>query len=106
MPSMTKNLALVTLITMMIAITGCKKEPFTVRTGYVVWSGDFIDGGCGWLINFHADLQYQPRNMPESFEVDSLPVIVTYRDLKNRPDCLNRSDVDGQIYVHKIERPL
>ncbi len=106
MPFMIKNLALVTLVTMLIAITGCKKDPFVVRTGYVVWSGEFIDGGCGWLINFNPDLQYQPRNMPENFEVDSLLVVVTYRDLKDRPDCLNRSDVDGQIYVHKIETPL
>lgn len=106
MPLSMRAFAFLAFVAMLLAVSGCKKEPFTVRTGYVVWSGDFVDGGCGWLISFHADLQYQPRNMPTDFEVDSLPVIVTYRDLKDRPDCLNRTDVDGQIYVHKIERAL
>lgn len=85
---------------------GCQKDEFVERTGYVVWTDEFIDGGCGWLISFHKDIQYQPRNMPDNFKVDSLQVRVVYKDLKNRPDCLNLTDVDGQIYVHKIEPTL
>ena len=103
MPFSIRALAFTAFVAILIAISGCKKDPFTVRTGYVVWTGEFVDGGCGWIISFQADLQYQPRNMPATFEVDSLLVKVTYKDLKNRPDCLNRSDVDGQIYIHKIE---
>jgi hypothetical protein len=101
-----RNLASLAIASMLLVSSGCKKEPFLVDTGYVVWTGEFIDGGCGWLVSFPPDIQYQPRNMPDSYLVDSLPVVVTYRDLKNRPDCLNRTDVDGQIYVHKIESPL
>jgi hypothetical protein len=101
-----RNLAFLAFASLLLVPSGCTKEPFSVSTGYVVWTGEFIDGGCGWLISFPPDIQYQPRNMPDAYLVDSLPVVVTYRDLKNRPDCLNRTDVDGQIYVHKIESPL
>ncbi len=101
-----RTLALVALFLVVFTTIGCKKEDFTERTGFVVWTGEFVDGGCGWLISFHTDLNYQPWNLPDSYKVDSLPVTITYKDLEKRPDCLNRTDVDGQIYIHKIESPL
>ncbi|CAN5135417.1 hypothetical protein BH09BAC1_BH09BAC1_01000 [soil metagenome] len=101
-----KSLAIAAIIMVTMAATGCKKEDYSERTGFVIWSGEFIDGGCGWLLSFPVDMQYQPWNLPDDFKVDSLPVHVTYKDLKKRPDCLNLPDVDGQIYVHKIERVL
>ncbi len=106
MPFSLKQLVPLALLITALFSSGCQKDSFTTRTGYVVWSGEFIDGGCGWLLSFAPDLQYQPRNLPDGYKIDSLLVEVTYKDLKNRPDCLNRTDVDGQIYIHKIERPL
>lgn len=98
--------ALLAITVAVLAAAGCKKEPFSERTGFVVWTGEYIDGGCGWLLSFPPDLQYQPRNLPDTYKVDSLPVTVIYRDLKNRPDCANLTDIDGQVYVHKVESPL
>jgi hypothetical protein len=106
MSFLVRNITLLAVFMILFATTGCKKENFSERVGFVVWSGEYIDGGCGWLISFHTDLQYQPWNLPDALKVDSVPVRVIYKDLKKRPDCLNRTDVDGQIYIHKIENVL
>ena len=106
MSAVLRNLLLALGIALLLANTGCKKENFTERTGFVVWTGEFIDGGCGWIVSFHTDINYQPWNLPDQYKVDSMPVVVTYKDMKKRPDCLNRTDIDGQIYIHKIESPL
>lgn len=106
MSSILRYLFVLVATALVFGNAGCKKENFTVDTGFVIWTGEFIDGGCGWTVSFHPDLYYQPWNLPDSYKVDSLPVVVTYKDLKKRPDCMNRTDIDGQIYIHKIESPL
>ena len=86
-----------------ISAAGCKKEEFTTRTGYIINSGEFVDGGCGWILSVSAELQYQPNNLPLQYQQDSLAVLVTYKDLNSRPDCPSPANIEDKIYIHKIE---
>lgn len=82
--------------------TSCNKTDFEESNAVIAYYGDFDQGGCGWVIEI--DLKaYQGRNLPDAFKSDQLPVKITYRILENLPDCLNRTDVDGMIYLHKVE---
>ena len=85
-----------------ISFTSCEKTEFIENTGMVTYYGDFATGGCGWVIEIGTKA-YQMQNIPDAYLVDSLPVQLTYRVLEGAPDCLNRTDVNGIIYVHKIE---
>lgn len=93
---------LLALVITGISIAGCDKEELLQATGMVVYYGDFASGGCGWVIEIGAEA-FETQNLPDALLVDSLPVDITYKVLQNAPDCRNRTDVNGIIYVHKVE---
>lgn len=92
------------LVAGILSLTGtsCDKTEFEQSQGVVSYFGDFDQGGCGWVILIDQDA-YQGRNLPADFMVDDLPVSLTYKILENTPDCLQRTDVDGMIYIHEIQ---
>lgn len=80
----------------------CKKTELETGLGTVAYYGDFDQGGCGWVIEIGTQA-FQGQNIPADFLVDQLTVELTYRPLKGTPDCVLNTDVNGKIYVHKIE---
>lgn len=83
-------------------ISACKKDDFLVQNGTIRYYGDYVDGGCEYVIAFEDSVAYKGINLPSSFEVEGLPVEVTYQEFLESPSCAD-ARVKGVIYVHKIE---
>lgn len=104
MTNLVKRLSSVLIATIIagVCLTGCDKEELLQTSGMVTYYGDFSAGGCGWVIEV-GDGAYQAQNLPDAFLIDSLPIDLTYKILQEAPDCRNRNDVFGIIYIHKVE---
>ena len=81
---------------------GCKKSEFDTSLGTVAYYGDYDQGGCGWVIEIGTQA-FEGQNIPADYLVDQLPVKLTYKPIQGTPDCVLNTDVNGKIYVHKIE---
>lgn len=93
------------LLTGTVLYSGCKKAEFEKGVAVITYSGDFVDGGCGWVLQFGSQ-EYEPQNLPDTFKQEGMVVNITYKVLDESPACRNLVEVRGVMYIHKIEEVL
>lgn len=89
-------------IALLINYSSCSKENFRTDVMYSHYSGDFDKGGCGWVLEVDTLNYFEYVNLPAQYEVEGLPLEVTYKIFQDTPDCTNSQFVKGKIYVHKV----
>ena len=67
------------------------------------WTGSVPADGCDWVIQI-GSIQYSPESLPESFQVDGLPVKLCYVNLKQRFSCGMMSGALPMLRIVRIER--
>lgn len=82
-----------------VLFSACKKDKYLIADAIV----KNINGDCGYVIylDFNA---FQPRNLPDSFMVDSLPVTISYKLLDQVPECYGDLPVKDIMHIRTIER--
>jgi len=82
---------------------GCSKDELITARGIVEDSGPLSAGFCGWVITIGLD-SYQPDNLPLDFQVDGLPVEITYRIVRTPADCPQTHNYTAVIHLNRIKR--
>ena len=82
---------------------GCKKEDFKVDVITMHYSGDFVNGGCGWILMKDSLNAFQAANLQDSYKVEGQKYTITYKVLEQSPDCTNSLIVKDVVYLHKVE---
>lgn len=65
-------------------------------------TGSIALDGCGWIISMQPG-QFSPLSLPSSFQIDSLPVTIDYRQLNSTFQCGLVPSVYTQIDVEAIQ---
>ncbi len=84
---------------LMLLVSSCKKDKYVVADAII----KNINGDCGYVIylDFNA---FQPRNLPDSLFIDSLPVTISYKLLDQTPECFGDLPVKDMMHIRTIER--
>jgi len=84
-----------------VLFASCKKEKY-ITTDALIKN---INGDCGYVVyvDFNA---FQPRNLPDSMKVDSLPVTISYKLLDETPECFGDLPVKNIMHLQTIKRKL
>jgi len=85
----------------MLLVSSCKKDKYVVADAII----KNINGDCGYVIylDFNA---FQPRNLPDSLFIDSLPVTISYKLLDQIPECFGDLPVKDMMHLRTIKRKL
>lgn len=79
----------ITAFLMLLAFVNCSTntpEPLITHEGTIVWGGNPSKEGCGWLIRIN-DSVYKPTEIPAGFEVENLPINLSYKKLNSKFTC-------------------
>jgi hypothetical protein len=95
------KISLSVIVAAIVFFASCKKDKYTTADALV----KDISGDCGFIIyvDFYA---YQPRNLPDSMKVDSLPVVITYKLLERAPECFGTVPIEDMMHIQTIKRKL
>jgi hypothetical protein len=79
--------------------SACKKDKY-IKADAIIKN---INGDCGYVVylDFNA---FQPRNLPDSLFIDSLPVTITYKLLDIVPECYGDFPVKDVMQIQTIQR--
>jgi hypothetical protein len=82
-----------------LLFSACNKDKYLIADALV----KNINGDCGYVIylDFNA---FQPRNLPDSLMIDSLPVTISYKLLDQVPECYGDLPVKDMMHIRTIER--
>jgi hypothetical protein len=72
-------------------VSSCKKSDSSIliisEDATIIDRGDIAADGCGWQIITKTDSTYVPQNLNSQFQINNLPVHITYHKLKTRYYC-------------------
>ena len=98
------------LFLLLFLLGACKKEEASCETclpqtnlleAQIIDAGILAADGCGWLIRAGAN-DLHPKNLPDSFRVNQLPVFVSFSVEREKFKCGN-SIGDGLPVVTILE---
>lgn len=89
------------IVIIVLFFSSCKKDNYITADALI----KNINGDCGYVIyvDFNA---FQPRNLPDSMKVDSLPVTISYKLLDETPECFGDLPVKDIMHLQTIKRKL
>jgi len=82
-------------------LNACKKDKYLESEALIV----NVYGDCGYAIYMDFNV-FQPRNLPDSLFIDSLPVIISYKLLDRLPECYGVLPIKDMMHLRTIERKL
>lgn len=95
------KLSIILLLSYIVSMSACSKNDYITADALV----KNIQGDCGFVIYVDYYI-YQPRNLPDSLKVDSLPITLTYLLLHRAPECYGTVPVEDMIHIQHIRRKL
>jgi len=71
--------------------------------GLILFTGEIAVDGCGYMLKLEDHL-YKPINLPASFEIDSLKVIVNYELTQDGYQCGLSPTPKTTIKINEIKK--
>lgn len=93
------------LLLSMILMSSCKDDnnpKYYTADGFIRDSGIIAADGCGWTVNID-DNNYHPVNLDLNYQIDNLPVRITYRYDDTPFICGIAGKNMQSIYIKKIQ---
>ncbi len=82
-------------------LNACKKDKYLESEALIV----NVYGDCGYAIYMDFNV-FQPRNLPDSLFIDSLPVVISYKLLDRLPECYGVFPIKDVMHIRTIEKKL
>lgn len=85
---------------LMIVASSCNKNKFLKSENAKIID---IQGDCRFVIQVDFDL-FQPRNLPDTLQIDGQLVSITYKLLDRGPQCFGTLPVRDVMHLQTIKR--